>query len=165
MLSQLPTTCKLADASSRLQTGQPGGRLAYQSDQGRSLVQEVPPDTHQLASRHLPACLQTLPYAPLAHWPGPYSRAVQALLLCAQHGRRRQLDCAAAAESCGNALSVQAIAQVDVQAGGEGAFADSPADSSAGTAPAGCSHLARLPHDLLLRVAVLAAAPLSAWQA
>lgn len=73
----------------------------------------------------------------LPRWPDRYRHAVQALLCCAVRGRQQTMQAAAAA---------------------------GPDQQQAAAAATGAALLASLPHEVLLRIAALAAAPLSSWQ-
>ncbi len=89
-------------------------------------------------------CVQACPGPCLfQRWPPKYRQAVRTLLCCALRGRQQIVHAAAVAG---------ALASEQHQP-------EAPA-----AAPAAAALLASLPHEVLLRIAALAAAPLSAWQ-
>ncbi|PRW39088.1 alpha beta hydrolase [Chlorella sorokiniana] len=80
----------------------------------------------------------------LPRWPLKYRHAVQALLCCALRGRQQASNPAAAGQPAAEQQQEQ--------------------QQQHGTETFHAALLASLPHEVLLRIAALAAAPLSAWQ-
>lgn len=99
---------------------------------------------------HAPARPQACPFAIVPHWPTAYRSAVQALLLCARRGRTAAALLLEIGGQCSSANAGSADSRSVVQA-------------SSQAEPPCAGQLALLPHDVLLRIAVLAAAPLSVW--
>ncbi|KAL4440354.1 hypothetical protein ABPG75_003355 [Micractinium tetrahymenae] len=94
------------------------------------------------------AAHEACPASILPHWPVRYRSALHALLLCAH---RCQTTFASAAETGRHSSPAP------------GAAICTADDASRPAEQLHAEQLARLPRDALLRVAVLAAAPLSAW--
>ena len=105
-----------------------------------------PPRGEQTLTSLSPPLLQSSPADLAAAWPPRYRAAVRALLCAAHRSRARAAEQAAVAEAA-------AVEEDNVST--EKLLQTSPSG--------GHSLLLLLPAELLLRVAALAAAPLSAW--
>ncbi len=95
-----------------------------------------------------PTCPQACPSALVPYWPTRYRSAVQTLLLCVRRGRATAAPTPEAGEQPHAAAAT---------GGSAGCHGGSQQD------PVSARQLAQMPRDVLLRIAVLAAAPLSAW--
>ena len=113
-----------------------------------------PPRGEQTLTSLSPPLLQSSPADLAAAWPPRYRAAVRALLCAAHRSRARAAEQAAAAT-----VAVAAEAEAVEEAG-----ISPPGTSLSGEQSLSLpSPLLLLPPELLLRVAALAAAPLSAW--
>lgn len=111
-----------------------------------SLLTQFCPAAGRDRMASLLAASQACPSALLPHWPPCYRTAVQSLLLCARHGRHP-------------------LPVLDAPAQHPALPAEQAQHAQQAAAPVPpCALLALLPEEVLMRVAVLAAAPLSSWQ-